>query len=290
MPEYNESSPDLVQEIAELRRRLEALEKGNPFENATIGSGGITVEGGDIVIESGGSLRAEYANGVVGLEFGPIRDPSWSPIYDQGLVLYNTLGLLAIAIAKQQSSNNFDVSTSTNAIQNLDLYASSIFIEALGGAGLALGGDVLTNIFGAEILLNAPGGDVRIPNFQTTGSAANVFMTAAGIIQRVTSSLRYKTNVEDAEIDPKDVLKLRPRTWQDKDEYQVMDDEAPRYVGFIAEELDAAGLGLFVEYDLQGRPDAIQYDRLVAALIEVVKDQEKRIKTLEALVPPGKSK
>lgn len=54
MPEYNSANPDIVDEIADLRRRLDALEKSNPFENATIGAGGITVtDSGNITILDG---------------------------------------------------------------------------------------------------------------------------------------------------------------------------------------------------------------------------------------------
>lgn len=77
------------------------------------------------------------------------------------------------------------------------------------------------------------------------------------------------------------MLSLRPRTWRDRIEVQANPDTTNRHVGLIAEELDDLGLVEFVEYDEEGRPDSVAYDRLSVALIEVVKEQEARLRAME---------
>ncbi|GAA5122157.1 hypothetical protein GCM10023339_40120 [Alloalcanivorax gelatiniphagus] len=80
------------------------------------------------------------------------------------------------------------------------------------------------------------------------------------------------------------VLQMRGRTWRDKAQVEQDPDTEDRYVGFIAEELDELGLTAFVEYDDEGQPNAIAYDRLSVALLAVLKDQERRLCRVEGIV------
>lgn len=120
------------------------------------------------------------------------------------------------------------------------------------------------------IYLKTATNDVRIDH-TTTGSSANAVLdSVTKRLSRSTSSRRYKQNIEDHTVDPARVLKLRPRTWRDRNEVKKDADCERRYVGFIAEELHDLGLTEFVEYDPEGRPDAIAYDRLIVALLALV--------------------
>lgn len=112
--------------------------------------------------------------------------------------------------------------------------------------------------------------------YQSTASAANTRILLNGQIQMVTSSLRFKQDIEDAEIDPETVLKLRGRTWRSRDDVEKDPETDVRYVGFIAEEVDEAGLGIFVDYDDEG-PFAIQYDRISVALLSLARSQQQRL-------------
>jgi hypothetical protein len=135
------------------------------------------------------------------------------------------------------------------------------------------------------------------------GVSANVHMdTATGRIRYVVSSERYKTDIQDLPVDTAAVLQMRPRTWQPLPPTQQCpewlhalhgEDECrsgeagtpvagPRHVGFIAEELDAIGLGAFVSRDTEGLPDGIHYDRLTAAVIPVLQAQQQQIAALTA--------
>lgn len=130
------------------------------------------------------------------------------------------------------------------------------------------------------------GGSLRIYDLPTTGSAANLRLDAAGgspVIYYVTSSQRYKEDVADAVIDPVEVLQLRPRTWVDKGTIDRLGEageevDVARNVGFIAEEVDELpSMRQFVDYDDEGRPDAIQYDRLTVAMYGLAVAQQAQL-------------
>ena len=78
----------------------------------------------------------------------------------------------------------------------------------------------------------------------TTGSAANVFVDSAGLLQRSTSSLRYKTDLKPYERGLADAAKLNLFTYRSKNR----PDSTERFAGVGAEEMDALGFTEFVEY------------------------------------------
>ncbi len=55
-------------------------------------------------------------------------------------------------------------------------------------------------------------------------------------------------------------------------------------IGYLAEEVHDLGLHRLVEYDLQGRPDGVNYEKMVLYLNEVIKQQQARIAALERRV------
>ena len=114
------------------------------------------------------------------------------------------------------------------------------------------------------------------PYNYTTGSGANAFLNASGELQRSTSSLKYKTDVQDATFGISDVMKLRPVTYKSKSET----DGDTNYAGLIAEEVDAIGLKEFVQYAEDGTPDAISYGNMVALAFKAIQEQQAMIETL----------
>ena len=111
----------------------------------------------------------------------------------------------------------------------------------------------------------------------TTGTAANMVMSSAtGILQRSTSSIRYKNSVTDAPYGLAEVMQLRPVT------YKGNNDGDTVFGGFIAEEVHAIGLTQFVQYDDQNRPDALGYGNMVSLLTKAIQEQQAMIKNLSA--------
>ena len=121
----------------------------------------------------------------------------------------------------------------------------------------------------------------------TTGSAANVFVNSNGALVRSTSSLKYKTDVQDATHGLADVLKLRSVTYKGKN---TETDGQTVFGGLIAEEVDAAGLTEFVQYAEDGTPDALAYGNMVSLCIKAIQEQQALITTLQTQVAELKQK
>lgn len=97
-----------------------------------------------------------------------------------------------------------------------------------------------------------------------------------GFLAYKSSSRRYKFNIEPVELEHAQKLyNVIPRSY-------TGEAGGRRAIGFIAEEIDEAGLTEFVNYDPQGRPDNLHYGEMVAPLVLLAQDQKKRIEKLES--------
>jgi hypothetical protein len=114
----------------------------------------------------------------------------------------------------------------------------------------------------------------------STASAANVFVASDGYLYRSTSSLRYKSDVHSYSNALQDALNLRPVTYASK----AAGDAGKRFLGFIAEEVDAAGIKEAVVYDAEGNPDALHYGQMVAIAIGAIQAQQQQIEALKAQI------
>ena len=140
------------------------------------------------------------------------------------------------------------------------------------------GGIVQFTIRNDGIILT--GTDTLSPYNNTTASAANLFVTSGGELQRSTSSLKYKKNVQDAPYGLQELMALRAVTYQGKS----ASDGNTVYGGLIAEEVDAAGLQEFVQYADDGTPDALAYGNMVSLCIKAIQEQQATIVELQAKV------
>ncbi|WP_353990092.1 cell envelope integrity protein TolA [Pediococcus argentinicus] len=134
---------------------------------------------------------------------------------------------------------------------------------------------------------------------RTYSYGANMFITANNVIGRSTSASKYKYNIkpasDEAELGQR-LLNLHMSTWNDKsavDNFAKelstgVKDEDPQSIkemyGLIAEDLDKAGLGMFVQYGSDGQIEGIQYDRAWIPLIGLVKDLTNKVNRLEEKV------
>ena len=118
----------------------------------------------------------------------------------------------------------------------------------------------------------------------TTGSAANVFVQSDGSMVRSTSSLKYKENLRYADDGALDsvksaMLQLRGFRYQSVDKQFDGDRD---FIGWGAEHLDALGLKELVQYDKDGSPAGVMYDRAVVPLTMIIQDLTARLAALEA--------
>ncbi len=302
-PENPSPLGPLLIELREIKRRLADRETAAPLQSATISSGGLTVK-------DGGAITAEHTDGSPAAYFGPITLADGSP-FGTGLLIQAPIGPdnddaaqgpdVFMAKVDADGSRSVYIGQVESPVDNLwslskyatfqatdgnvyleamngwgTLKGKSAWVEATDGTATVKGSAGLTLDSGGQIVLRSATARVFIDH-ETTSNAGNCYIGTTGVVQRSTSSLRYKQDVEDLAVDVDDVLKLRPRTWRDRLEVEADPDVRTRYVGFIAEELDDAGLAQWVLYDEQGRPDAIAYDRLTAALVPVVQHQQRRL-------------
>jgi hypothetical protein len=116
----------------------------------------------------------------------------------------------------------------------------------------------------------------------TATTNAAIWVLTAGTtynLRRNTSSARYKTNITDADDAVLEAArKIRPRHY----ESTIEDEAGATRLGFIAEEVEAAGLTHAVGYDAEGRVDTIDPTALIAALFARVNDLEQRLADLES--------
>jgi hypothetical protein len=115
----------------------------------------------------------------------------------------------------------------------------------------------------------------------TNSSAANVFIGSTGWMARSTSSARYKTDIRPHDVSPDVVLRLEPKSWWDKGEVERnggSTEGLTRHAGLVAEDVaDIPGLDWLLQYDADGRPDAVAYPRIAVALIPVVRELWARV-------------
>jgi hypothetical protein len=111
----------------------------------------------------------------------------------------------------------------------------------------------------------------------TVGSGTSVVASSHQGLFATTSSKKYKSKISPLEMfQAKSILQIEPKT------FEYNDKPGTTRVGVIAEELDAAGLKEYVEYNEKNEPDGVHYQTLVAPLIQLVKDLTQRVENLEA--------
>lgn len=270
--------------------------------------GDITLQGGGLLtVQDGSRIVVRYPTGGDAAYFGYIGDGT--EIIGYGLIMYGENGENLLRVRQHVDDGRqviiggtypaaaFQVFADATLIrgQSLDVDATAdVEIEAAGNA-------FFTSSAGPAAI---GGGTGTFIQPQSGSGTANVRMdTGTGQITWVASTERVKTDIRDLEVDPAAVLALRPRTWLPGPTMRQCPDwmhtkhaegechagelidpppDAPREVGFVAEELDALGLDAFVEYDTDGAPAAIRYDRLTAALVPLVQAQQQQITDLAA--------
>ena len=112
----------------------------------------------------------------------------------------------------------------------------------------------------------------------TTANAANFFINTDGSVYRSTSSLKYKTDVQDATHGLAELLTLRSVTYKGKTDGDTV------FGGLIAEEIHDAGLTEFVQYAEDGTPDALAYGPMVSLCVKAIQEQQAIIESLTARI------
>lgn len=105
--------------------------------------------------------------------------------------------------------------------------------------------------------------------------------TAPDTLGYVASSRTMKKNIEPLSYSAESILSIAPVQYH----YKTESDTNPKKAGFIAEDLEDAGLHAYISYSEDGAtPETINYEFYVSALQVVVRHQDEQIKALTARV------
>ena len=152
-------------------------------------------------------------------------------------------------------------------------------------SGSSVNIDGTTSLTGPSVTIDTP--QLPIYSLPTTSATANMALTTVAgqwTLALVTSSRRYKTNIEPVDLDPASVLAVEMVKYNDLIDMGVEGFPAPDRYGVIAEQAHEH-VPEFVPLDEDGEPHAFDYDRFgVVGHQVVLKDHEARIAELEALV------
>ena len=115
---------------------------------------------------------------------------------------------------------------------------------------------------------------------QTSASVANVFISSGGDLLRSISALKYKQDVRDLE--SIDINKFRAVRYKSKCD---ADDQTLDHFGFIADEVDAAGVKELVVYSETNEVEGFRYDRMTAVLLKAIQDLKSEFDAYKAAHP-----
>jgi hypothetical protein len=113
-------------------------------------------------------------------------------------------------------------------------------------------------------------GDVTMNALRSSASAANIYRDATGILYGSTSARRYKTDIRavSRKRAREVVRKLRAVTFRSLCE---ADNPQIRHYGLVAEEVAEIEPAL-VNFDSEGKPSGVQYERVLLMLLPLVQE------------------
>jgi len=104
------------------------------------------------------------------------------------------------------------------------------------------------------------------------GTNRDLYIDNTGLIGYVSSSLRYKTNIQDLE-DTQRLYGLRPVSFDWK-------KDGIASWGLIAEEAEKV-MPEIVSYNNEGQVESVEYTRLIAPMLKEIQNLKNEIKTLK---------
>lgn len=162
----------------------------------------------------------------------------------------------------------------------IDITGSSVFCNAAFTTNANL---TAPSISGGSGTFNSALQSSNIPgNFLGSGAVDVYASNTLGRLGVQSSSKTTKQEINAIDLSVESILSIQPKTFKynvDVTEFGL--ENTSTVIGFIAEDLDEAGLGYFVHYGSDGKPESIPYSKYVVALQAVVRNLNDRITTLE---------
>lgn len=252
---------------------------------------GTTSPGGKLVVAGSGEVVNGFANGGAGTtNYGVLGQATGAASNNTGVYVnsYNATNNFGVRIVNPSAgANNWAIYSDATAKSyfagntGIGVHPTYRFEVRGAGATSSTVSFYVSNSSAAALLYTRDDGGINTgtaavsPYNNVTATAANMVVGSDGFLYRSTSSLRYKTQINDATHGLNEVLKLRSVT------FKSQNDGNQIFGGLIAEEVDSAGLTEFVQYDNENRPDAIHYSNMVALLIKAIQEQQTQINELK---------
>jgi hypothetical protein len=242
------------------------------------------ITAGTIDLGIGISVRTASGGARVNLDASGLRlyDSSGSP----KVVLDSTTGNAIFTGEIQSASGNIGgltlsantLTSSAGGLSQISVASGDPFITTVRDVNM-VGYTTLKDMDAIGTMRNSGHGTV-------SGVSANVQMGTNGVISRVVSSRRYKSDiVHENPVPAAAIMQLQTATYISKNEAAAHPEgEAPRYLGLIAEEVAAIPelAKYLVVFDDEGKPESLHYAALGVVLLPLVQEQQRRIDALEA--------
>lgn len=148
------------------------------------------------------------------------------------------------------------------------------------GGGIEINGNVASSSLSGDPQFNwIQPGEARVLQTGASGYISACSFRPGQV--QLTSSARYKKNIVNLSYTKEQILSLRPVEFEyNADLVAAQQQEPGRHPGFVAEEVEAAGLDTLIWRNKAGQPDGFKYGNFVAALLKVAKEQQDEIDDL----------
>jgi hypothetical protein len=193
----------------------------------------------------------------------------------------NTIGNLNTANGDRALLSN------TTGTDNTAVGDSALLNNTTGSNNIALGNNVGSAVTTASNVIcigtGVPGANVNSTCFignvfgQTITGGAPVFISAAGQLGTITSSLRFKDNIKPMNNASESLFGLKPVTFHYKKE---IDSASTAQFGLVAEEVEKVNPDLVVR-DKDGKPYSVRYDQVNAMLLNEFLKEHRTVEQLK---------
>lgn len=162
-----------------------------------------------------------------------------------------------------------------------DMPGRIVFRTTADGAASATERMRITNAGNVGIGTSSPAtrfhvdGTIRYTNRPAAGTITAIGFDTNGDLKASSSSQRYKYDIFGYDKGINEVMQLRPVSFK-------YNGETRQNIGFIAEEIDAAGLTEVMLYNEQSQPEGVLYANMIALLTKAIQEQQATIAALEA--------
>jgi len=194
--------------------------------------------------------------------------------------LQSASGTQLTDLVAQVKAKLAELDTTVNALVAAAL--GNYYTKAQTDSKVANPGAIFPSTVNASGMVTFPAGvnstDVYNRLLTYGGGYKNQYIHVDGSMGYVPSSKRFKQDIKTFEIPPELAAKLRVVTFRYIAAVQNPDYVAATEVGLIAEEVHSLGLTWLVDYDEEGMPMGVKYERLVLALVPWMQSIEARLK------------